>query len=58
MEIGQKMHGMPTIQLTDQGKPKKKEDHTKVWMLHFYSEGGSKECLEVGGEKDLGGREE
>jgi hypothetical protein len=33
--------GIPMIQLTDQVKPKKKENHTKVWMLlQFYSEWG------------------
>jgi hypothetical protein len=31
---------IPTIQLSDHMKPKKKEDHTKVWMLQYYSVGG------------------
>ena len=30
----------------------------KMWMFLSYSEGERKICLEVGGEKDLGGREE
>jgi hypothetical protein len=33
---------IPMIQLTDHMKPKKKEDHTKVWMLQSYSECGRK----------------
>ena len=31
---------IPTIQLTDHMKSKKEEDHTKVWMVQYYSEGG------------------
>jgi hypothetical protein len=38
-------------------KPKKKEDHTKAWMLQSYSEGGRK-SQEVEEESNLGGREE
>jgi hypothetical protein len=29
--------GILMIQLTDHMKPKKKEDHTQVWMLQYYS---------------------
>lgn len=42
----------------DHMKPKKKEDHTKVWMLQFYSEGRRKQFPEVEEERDLGGTEE
>ena len=46
--------------MTDHMKPKKKEDHSKVWMILSCSEGGRGEnnLWEVEGEKDLGGSEE
>jgi hypothetical protein len=55
--LGKKKLDIPTIQLTDHMKPKKKKDHTKVWMLQFYSERGRKEPQEVeGGSGVAGGR--
>jgi hypothetical protein len=38
-------------------KPKKKEDHTNVWKLLFYSEGGMKYILEAEGDGNNGGSE-
>ena len=40
--LAKKKLRIPRIQLTDHMKPKKKEDHTKVWILQSYSEGGRK----------------
>jgi len=48
---------IPTIQLEDHMTAKKKEAHTKVWMLQSYSVGGGK-SWEVEGESELGGRKE
>jgi hypothetical protein len=39
-------------------KTKKKEDHTKVWMLQFYSAGVRDNLWEVEKERDLGGRKD
>jgi len=38
--IGKKKLKIPTKQLTDHMKFKKKEDHIKVWMLQYYLVGG------------------
>jgi hypothetical protein len=38
--LAKKKLGIPKIQLTDHMNPKKKEDHTKMWMLQSYSGGG------------------
>jgi hypothetical protein len=49
--------GIPTIHLLYHMKPKKKEDHTNVWKLLFYSEGGMKYILEAEGDGNNGGSE-
>ena len=36
MDISQKEAWIPMILRTDHMKPKKKEDHIKVWMLQYY----------------------
>ena len=49
---------MPMMQLTDHMLPKKKENHTKVWMVQSYSEGARKKSQVVEEERNLGGIEE
>ena len=48
---------IPTIQLRNHMKAKKKEDHTKVWMLQSYSIGKENKLWEAEWERDMGGRE-
>lgn len=56
--VAKRKLGISTIQLTNHMKPKKKDDHTKVWMLQSTQKGEENNSKEVDEERDLRGREE